>query len=65
MLVGGTSFAVLRRVLTGGVSWREQPELRAYLGIFVLATGAITIDLVGDMPDEFGDVGAALTHAAF
>lgn len=65
MLAGGTSFAILHRSLTGGVSWSEQPELRAYLGIFAVGAGIIALELMTTMPEEFTTVSAALEHAAF
>lgn len=65
MLAGGTSFAVLRRMLTGEFSWRDQPELRAYVAIFCVATAAITVDLSTSMSDGFPTLAGALTHASF
>ncbi len=65
MIAGGTSFAVLYRALTGNLTWSEQPELRAYIGILALATLLITADLMIGMPQEFGSLPLALEHAAF
>jgi len=64
MLAGGTSFAILHRALTGGMSWSDQPELRAYTGIFLLACTLITIALLHD-GGEFSSFLSALRHAAF
>ena len=64
MLTGGTSFAILHRALTGGMTWSDQPELRAYTGIFCLACVVITISLAGE-GGEFPDFLTALRHAAF
>lgn len=63
MLTGGTSFAILHRALTGTLSWSDQPELRAYVGIFCLAAGLITFSLM--RAGEFPDFLTTLLHAAF
>jgi trk system potassium uptake protein TrkH len=65
MLVGGMSFAVLHRALTRGISWRDSPELRLYLGIFAVATLLLAVDLRLSMPEEFASGAEALEHAAF
>ncbi len=65
MLIGGTSFAILHRMLTGRMEWSAQPELRVYLGIFLLATVVITGDLCLNMPERFPSVAGALEHASF
>ena len=65
MLMGGMSFAILHRALTQGIRWSEHPELRVYIGIFVLATLLIAIDLRTGMPDEFTNSSESLEHAAF
>ena len=65
MVVGGTSFAVLHRGLTGGLRWSEQPELRAYVGILGLAAALITVDLLTSRSQEFATLPEALEHAAF
>ena len=65
MLLGGTSFAILHRALTRGISWSDHPELRLYLGIFALATFLIAIDLRIAMPDRFTDASESIEHAAF
>jgi trk system potassium uptake protein TrkH len=65
MLVAGTSFAVLHRALTGELSWSEQPELRAYVGILCLATAVLTLNLWIQMPEQFPSLLAALGDAAF
>jgi trk system potassium uptake protein TrkH len=65
MLTGGMSFAILHRALTQGISWSEHPELRLYIGIFVLATLLIALDLRTSMPDQFASASDSLEHAAF
>jgi trk system potassium uptake protein TrkH len=65
MLVGGTSFAILHRALTTGISWRDEPELRAYLAIFAIATVLIGFDLLNEKGDEFKTAAEAVRHAAF
>jgi trk system potassium uptake protein TrkH len=65
MLTGGMSFAILHRALTQGISWSEHPELRLYIGIFVLATLLIALDLRTGMPDQFASASDSLEHAAF
>jgi len=65
MLIGGTSFAILHRALTGRVEWSAQPELRAYMGIFLLATLVIALDLSLQMPGRFANLAGALEHASF
>jgi trk system potassium uptake protein TrkH len=65
MLLGGMSFAVLHRALTRGISWRDSPELRLYLGIFGIATVLLAIDLRFGMPERFATGAQALEHAAF
>ncbi len=65
MLAGGTSFAILHRALTGGFAWSEHPELRAYVGVFCLATLLLTLDLSMHMGEAFPGVLVALEHAAF
>lgn len=65
MLVAGTSFAVLHRALTGELSWSEQPELRAYVGILCLATAVLTLNLWIQMPEQFPSLLSALGDAAF
>jgi trk system potassium uptake protein TrkH len=65
MLLGGMSFAVLHRALTRGISWRDSPELRLYLGIFAVATLLLAVDLRLGMPEQFANGAEALEHAAF
>jgi trk system potassium uptake protein TrkH len=65
MLLGGMSFAVLHRALTRGIKWSESPELRAYLGIFALASLLIAIDLRVSMPETYGTAAEALEPAIF
>jgi trk system potassium uptake protein TrkH len=65
MLAGGTSFPILHRALRTGISWRDEPELRAYLGIFTIATVLIGFDLLNEQRDEFETAAEALRHAAF
>ena len=65
MLAGGTSFAILRRALAGGVVWSEHPELRAYLGFFLLATALIALDLALNRDGSFASFASVLEHAAF
>ena len=65
MLTGGTSFAILHRLLTGHVDWSVQPELRAYLGIVLVATLVIAADLTLNMPERFFGLAGALEHASF
>jgi trk system potassium uptake protein TrkH len=65
MLTGGTSFAILHRSLTQGISWSDHPELRLYLGLFVFASLLIAVDLANEMPAEFPNAAEALEHAAF
>ena len=65
MLAGGTSFAILHRLATGTASWSDQPELRAYVGIFLLATALLTADLRMNMSDSFPHLIEALEHASF
>lgn len=65
MLTGGTSFAILHRAIRGEVSWSEETELRTYVGIFAIATAAITINLALQRPEQFGSIAEALRHAAF
>ena len=64
MLLGGMSFAVLHRALTRGISWRDSPELRLYLGIFAAATLLLAVDLRLDAPEQFASGAEALEHAA-
>ncbi len=65
MLAGGTSFPILYGFITRGPSWREHPELRAYVAVFLLATLAMTADLSIHMPQRFPELATALRHAAF
>ena len=65
MLAGGTSFAILHRVLTQHVTWRDSPELRAYLGIFVIAALVMAFNLRAEMPEQFTSWPDALQHALF
>ncbi len=65
MLAGGTSFAILHQILTGGRSWLDRPELRAYIGIFCLATAVISADLLVHRSTSFPHLLMALEHAAF
>ena len=65
MLTGGTSFAILHRALTSGISWSDQPELRTYIGIFAVATTVIAFDLMLERPERVGTLATALEHAAF
>lgn len=65
MLVGGTSFAILHRALTGDVRWSDQPELRTYVGLFLVAMALITADLLVNRADDFASVAESLQHAAF
>ena len=65
MLAGGTSFVVLHRVAIGEGSWSDQPELRMYLGIFCVATLALTADLQSNMGESFPSLVEALQHSAF
>lgn len=65
MLAGGTSFAILHRALTQNLSWRHSPELRAYLGIFVIAGLLMAWNLRVEMPEEFGSWPETLQHALF
>jgi trk system potassium uptake protein TrkH len=65
MLAGGTSFPILYRSMTTGISWRNEPELRAYLAIFAIATVLIGFDLLNEQRDQFRTVSGALRHAAF
>jgi trk system potassium uptake protein TrkH len=65
MLLGGTSFALLHRALTQGISWSREPELRAYLVVFALAASLIALDLGSGRPERFPTAADALSHAAF
>ncbi len=65
MIAGGTSFAVLHRALTGGLVWAEQPELRTYVAIMVLASVLITADLTVTHSSQFASATEALLHATF
>lgn len=65
MLVGGTSFPILHRTLTGGVTWSDSPELRAYVGIFGLAVVVIAASLALRTPDEFSSFADVIEHSAF
>jgi len=65
MLIGGMSFVVLHRGLTQGVSWRDAPELRAYVGVFAVATALIALDLNTGADSELASPGAGLSHAMF
>ena len=65
MLAGGTSFAILHRAMTSRLSWSEEPELRAYVGIFGLATLVIAIDLWFNMAGSFPSFASAVEHSAF
>ena len=65
MLAGGTSFAILHRALTQKVSWRQSPELRAYLGIFAVAALLMAWNLRAEMPEQFGSWPETLQHALF
>ena len=65
MLAGGTSFAILHRALAGGAVWSEHPELRAYLGFYLLATGLIALDLALNRGGGFASFAGVLEHAAF
>jgi trk system potassium uptake protein TrkH len=65
MIAGGTSFVILHRALTGGLSWSNQPELRAYIGIIGLASALIAFDLVNRMSADFVSTAEVLEHALF
>lgn len=65
MVVGGTSFAVTHRALTRGLSWKENTEFRVYVGIFLIASLVIAIDLRSGMAEQFPSSAEALEHAAF
>ncbi len=65
MLIGGTSFAILHRVLTQGITWAEQPELRAYLGIFLVMTLLIAFNLRSTAPEIYPTAAKVLEHASF
>ena len=65
MLLGGVSFVVLHRVLTRGLPWKENPELRVYLGIFAAATLIVAFDLRTSRPDEFTSAAKALQYGSF
>ncbi len=63
MLLAGISFSLHFRVLTGRLdSPRMNTELKAYIGIFLAATLAITIGIHGDAYDSLFD---SAVHAAF
>lgn len=62
MLFFGTNFALYYRLLTGG--WRDalrSEELRWYLGIFLVATGMITVMIL----PQYGSWVQALRYAGF
>ena len=62
MLIFGTNFALYYRLLTGG--WRDalrSEELRWYLGIFLVATGMITVMIL----PQYGSWVQALRYAGF
>lgn len=65
MLCGGMSFAILHRALTQTVSWRESPQLRAYLGLFAVVGMVMAWNLRVEMPAQFGSWPEALQHALF
>lgn len=65
MLAGGTSFAILHRALTETVSWRESPQLRAYLGIFAVVGLLMAWNLRSELPHVYGSWPEALQHALF
>jgi trk system potassium uptake protein TrkH len=65
MLLGGTSFALLHRALTQGLSWSSAPELRAYVGIFSLASALVTLDLTFNAPERYATAQEALEHGVF
>ncbi len=65
MVVGGTSFAVIHRALTRGLAWKENTEFRVYVGILLVASFIIAIDLRLGMAEQFPSSAVALEHAAF
>jgi trk system potassium uptake protein TrkH len=65
MLLGGTSFAVLHRAMTQGIRWSDYPELRLYLGIFILVSLIVTLDLRLGLPDDYTSWGQAIEHGVF
>ncbi|MBW2282902.1 MAG: TrkH family potassium uptake protein [Deltaproteobacteria bacterium] len=65
MLAGGTSFVVLHRALAGRLAWRDSPELRAYLGIFVVGAALIAWDLRTGLPGQFASWAEALQSSIF
>jgi trk system potassium uptake protein len=65
MLLGGTNFVILHRMLTQGVAWRENTELRAFAAIVLLGTFLIALDLRLNRTEQFGTSGSALVHALF
>ena len=65
MLLGGTNFVILHRLLTQGVAWRENTELRAYVAIVLLGVFLVALDLRLNRPEQFGTSGSATVHALF
>jgi trk system potassium uptake protein TrkH len=65
MLLGGTSFVLLHRSLTGGVRWSEQTELRTYVGFFALATALVSADLLAEGGRTFRSLADLILHAGF
>ncbi len=65
MLLGGSSFVVLHRGLTGGLHWGGNVELRTYVGIFIAASALIAIDLRLHQSGDYATLGVAAEHAIF
>jgi len=65
MLLGGSSFVVLHRGLTGGLRWSQNVELRTYVGIFIAAALVISADLWLNQREAFPTFGSAAEHAIF
>ncbi|MCE2392803.1 MAG: TrkH family potassium uptake protein, partial [Proteobacteria bacterium] len=65
MVLGATSFAVLHRTLTRGIPWSGSLELRAYVGLLVIGSLVVALDLRSERPDEFVSTLAALDRASF
>ncbi len=63
MLMAGVNFILYFRMLTGRFTYvRKNTEVRAYLGIYIVATVIATVGLFGH---QYPTIGESLRHAAF
>ncbi len=63
MLVAGSNFSLFYESVNGGVKvFRDNPEFKFYIGLFLAVTAAITLDIHGSVHDGIGD---SLRYASF